>query len=96
LGKSNPSQVILTCPDWETRATNGPGTECGTLKNPRQCRQEDRRDLEAPEIPRRKDEHPGFAGSQRRNLQRTVSQPLILGENDPTTLALRGTPKNGQ
>lgn len=62
------------------------------FEDPRQCRQENGRDLDAPEIPRRKDEYPGFAGSQRRDLQRTVSQPLILGENDPATLADRPKP----
>jgi hypothetical protein len=52
----------------------------------RQSGQDSRRDIGAPEIPRRQDEHSGFAGPQRSDLKRAVSQPLILGKHDPTTL----------
>ena len=57
--------------------------------NPRYCRQEG---LNASEIAGRKDEHSGFAGSQRCDLQRTVSQPLIVGQHNPTPLADRPKP----
>jgi hypothetical protein len=45
--------------------------------------QQDGRDFDAPEIADSKDEHSGVAGSQRRDLQRTISQPLIPGEHGP-------------
>jgi len=54
--------------------------------NPWQCRQENRGDLSAPEIAGGQDEDPGLAGSQRCDLQRTVSQSLIFGEDDPASL----------
>jgi hypothetical protein len=44
----------------------------------RECCKEDRRDFDAPEIPRNKNEHPGFAGPQSGDFQRAVPQPLIL------------------
>ena len=60
--------------------------------NPRECLKEDRRDLDSPEIASRQNEHPGFARSQRRDLQRTVSQSLILGEDHPAPFADRLEP----
>jgi len=41
----------------------------------------------SPEIASRQYEHSGLAGSQRRKLQRAISQSLILGEDDPAALA---------
>ncbi len=57
------------------------------LTDPRQGSYKDSRDLAAPEIPRRKDEHPRPAGSERGDFQRAVSEPLILGEHNPPALA---------
>jgi len=62
------------------------------FEDPRQRCQEDRRDFDSAQIPRSEDEHSGFAGSQSRDLQRTVSQPLILGEHNPAALADRLKP----
>ena len=57
------------------------------FEDTRQYGQENRRDFDAPEIPRSKDEYSGFAGSQCCDLQGTISEPLILGEHNPTSLA---------
>lgn len=57
------------------------------FEDPRQCRSEDRSDFGTSEIAGCKDEHSRFAGSERGDLQRSVSQPLILGEHHPAALA---------
>lgn len=57
------------------------------LDDPWQRQHEDVRDFDASEIACRKDEYPGFAGSQRGDLKRTVPKPLILGEHNPTPLS---------
>jgi len=62
------------------------------LADLRQRGQENRRDFGAPEIPRRQDEHSGFACPQRGDLKRAISQPLILGKHDPAMLADRPKP----
>ena len=43
-------------------------------------------------MPRRKNEHPGFAGPQRGDLKRAIPQPVILGEHNPAALADRLKP----
>jgi len=60
--------------------------------NAREGRDEDRRDLGASEIASREDEHSGVAGTERRDLQRTISQSLVLGQDDPAPLAGRLEP----
>ena len=62
------------------------------FEDPRQCRQKDRRDFDSAQIRRRQNENSGLAGSQRGDLQRTVSQPLVLGEHNPASLADRLKP----
>ena len=59
---------------------------------PWQRRSKDGGDVAAAEIACREDEHSSVACSKGRNLQRAVSQPLILGEHDPPTLADRLEP----
>src|SRR5580658_479167 len=78
---------MLTFPPCVTRATNGPGTECRTLKIRGSAVKKDRSYFVAPKIAGSKDEHSRFACSQSGDFQRTVSQPLILGENHPAALA---------
>ena len=88
----NAIHLMTTWPDCETRATNGPGREWRTL----QIRVSAARKTVAISMPRRftsrKHEHSGFAGSQGSDLQRTISQPLILGEHNPAPLADRPKP----
>jgi hypothetical protein len=54
--------------------------------------QENRGDFYSSEIAGGKDEHSRVAGSQCRDLQRTISQSLILGEDDPASLTDRPKP----
>jgi hypothetical protein len=49
-------------------------------------------DFDSAEIPGGKHEHSGAAGSQRRDLQRTISQSLILGQDHPASLTYRLKP----
>jgi hypothetical protein len=65
------------------------------LKNfahPRQRLQKDRCDLKASKIACGKDKNSGLAGSEGADLQRTISQLLILGENNPARLSSRLEP----
>src|SRR5450631_2258729 len=55
--------------------------------DPWQRGQKHSRDLSAPKITRSEDEHSGLARSQRGDLKRTVTEPLILGEYNPAALA---------
>ncbi len=57
-----------------------------------QCCQEDGGDLAATKIPCSEDEYPRVACSQCANLQRAVSQPLVLREHDPAALSDRLEP----
>lgn len=50
------------------------------------------RDLTPAKIAGSEDEYPGAACAQRSNLQRTVSQPLILGQHHPATFSDRLEP----
>ena len=70
----------------------GSGHGVEDCADPRQRSQENRCDFGATEITGGEDEHPGFAGSQRGDLQWTISQPLILGQHNPTALASRTEP----
>ena len=60
--------------------------------NPWQGSQEHRGDLDTTQIAGREYEHSSVAGSQCRNLQWTISQSLILGEDDPASLTYRLKP----
>ena len=60
--------------------------------DPWQRGQKHSRDLGAPEITRREDEHSGLALSQRGDLQWAVSQPLVLREHNPGSVADRPKP----
>jgi hypothetical protein len=51
--------------------------------------QEDGCDFDASKIASCQDEHSGLAGSEGADLQRAISQFLILGENNPSPLSGR-------
>jgi hypothetical protein len=54
--------------------------------------QENGCDLDSAKIASGEHKYPGPAGSQGGDLQGTVSQPLIFGENNPSPLADRAEP----
>src|SRR5712691_11343778 len=60
--------------------------------HPRQCCQEDGGDFAATKISCSEYEDPRVACSQCANLQRAVSQPLILREHNPAALSDRLEP----
>jgi hypothetical protein len=64
----------------------------GDAVYPWQLRQEDGGDLTAAKIAGSKDKYPRLACSQCANLQRTVSQPLVLREHSPAALSDRLEP----
>ncbi len=66
---------------------NGPGMERRTLQIRGNAVRKTAAISKPRRLPRGQDEHPGFAGPQRGDLQRAVSQSLILREYNPTTLA---------
>jgi putative intracellular protease/amidase len=87
-----PNQVIVTCPDRETRATKGPGREWRT----RYIRGNAARKTEAISLPRR---FPAVSTNTLALLARSapisnraVSQPLILREHNPAALSDRLEP----
>ena len=53
----------------------------------RERRYKDSRDFTTSQVAGNENEYPSPAGSQCRNLQRPIAQPLVLGRNDPSVAA---------
>src|ERR1022692_245745 len=91
-GRPGLDQVTLTCPGRETRARKGPGTSLSNWEIRGSAVRKTAADLTPAKIAGSEDEYPGAACAQRSNLQRTVSQPLILGQHHPATFSDRLEP----
>ena len=80
-------QPIVIWPDRDIRATKGPSNEWRDSVYARQRCDEDGGDLTAAKVPGSEDEHPRIACTKGSDLQGTVPQFLVLGQDNPAALS---------